>query len=179
MEEALSNYRLLLGKLDDFFAHAQEKYAAVMHCGPGCDDCCHTQLSVFSFEVALLVEAVGHLSPAVRQAIVARARQAEKDPQSPCPLLVDQQCLVYAQRPVICRTHGLALLVPESGELSVCPRNFLGSKHIDGDCVLDLTPVNQLLSTLGRILTQQGELGSLRSSLNQALLEAWAPDAAP
>lgn len=65
---------------------------------------------VTSEEWSLLREAVESLGVEVRQGVAARLHRASSAPAGPltCPLLdpAARTCLVYAARPVVCRTYG-------------------------------------------------------------------------
>lgn len=99
-------------------------------CGPGCNACCEHAVVVTAAEHRAIDAALGHLSPSVRQQVVARAvavlRRVDGeigvdpsgvtgfDPafsmayyalREPCPLLIDGRCAVRAVRPLVCREY--------------------------------------------------------------------------
>ncbi len=176
MADPLSAYQTLLAKLDAFFDNALAKYPDDIRCGPGCSDCCHRDLSLFPFELERLVEAVRQLPPDVRREVVARARRAQSDEEAACPLLAQDRCLVYDARSVICRTHGLPSMFqvrPGERELSLCPYNFKAAERVDGECVLDLDPVNQALATINHLLCGQRGVSPERERISRAMLAAF------
>jgi Fe-S-cluster containining protein len=61
-----------------------------------------------------------------------------------CPLLLDDRCLLYDARPVICRTHGYPLLV--EGRVDHCPKNFTSLRTIESNLILDLDAINTILA---------------------------------
>lgn len=80
-------------------------------CREGCDDCCRSlsRLPVVTEpEWARLREAILALEPAVRDAIALRTEAARDERPVQCPMLDTSRrsCLVYAARPVACRTYG-------------------------------------------------------------------------
>jgi Fe-S-cluster containining protein len=77
-----------------------------------------------------------------------------------CPFLLDDRCLVYDARPVICRTHGYPLLV--EGKIDFCPRNFAALRTIESDFILDLDALNTRLARINIAFT--GENGDPRFS---------------
>jgi uncharacterized protein len=180
MERALAHYGQLREKIDAMFSKACGKYRGHMRCEPGCDDCCRRDLTLYAFEVRSLLEELGRMNKATVRRVVARAREACADSEAACPLLEEGRCLTYSKRPIICRSHGLAMLVPGTGELSVCPHNFVAAEHIDGDCVLDLTPVNNILATLSELLVTDtqtaGFLTSVRVSVSRAIVDSFDPE---
>ena len=156
-------YRALVQKVSAFCDATTERNRADMACGPGCSSCCHAWLSVCEVERAQLVAAVAALPEARRSALAERgrreqAREAEAAAPARCAMLEpDGRCAVYEQRPLVCRTQGLALryppgVVPVSavrerlprGEVTCCPLNF-GQRLPDASDVLDAERVDQLL----------------------------------
>jgi len=168
----LEAYDELVRKVDAFFTRVLHKYSEHMRCAPGCDDCCRRDLSLYPFEVEKIVRAALRLEPAARARVLERSRLAVADDEAACPLLEDGRCLVYDSRPVICRSHGLPLLVPDSGELSVCALNFTRVPEIDGDCVLDLTPVNQVMAVVNSLVCKQNASDHSRVGVSAALCRA-------
>lgn len=81
-------------------------------CRKGCDDCCRRLAQVplvNATEWAEVREALAELPVAVAEGIRARIREsAGGDRPFTCPLLERESgaCLVYAARPVECRTYG-------------------------------------------------------------------------
>lgn len=176
MSDPLIAYRTLIAKLDAFFDNALARYPEDIRCGPGCSDCCHRDLSLFPFELERLVEAVRGLGPEVQREVVARARRAQSDEEAACPLLAQDRCLVYEARSVICRTHGLPSMFevrPGERELSLCPYNFKSIERVDGDCVLDLDPVNQALATINHLICGQRGTSPERQRVSRAMLAAF------
>ena len=169
-DKPLAAYRQLVERLDAFFSRVSRRHPDMLRCAPGCDECCHRDLSLFPFEAELLMEAVSRLAPPVRKRTLDRAACALQDPQAPCPLLEDARCLVYPARPVICRTHGLPMLIPGEQGISLCPLNFKGVLEFGGECVLDLTPVNQILATVQTLLAGRARARTERVQVSRALV---------
>lgn len=66
---------------------------------------------------------------------------------------------MYERRPVICRTHGLPLIITEEGEegRDCCPKNFVGRGLDDlprGD-LLDLVHLNTMLVAVNTVFAAQ------------------------
>lgn len=84
--------------------------APAYQCAKGCNFCCHSAVSVSAPEVFRIVNLIAASPAADRGAVLARARSrtastldAVLSLRSPCPLLVDGACSVYAERPMGCR----------------------------------------------------------------------------
>jgi len=146
---AVAAYRQLVAKVDRFCHQVETAFAGEIACRAGCDSCCR-HLSLFPVEAAALIETVRALPEAERRSLTALAEQADS---APCPLLAGGLCRLYAARPLICRTHGLPLLVEtETGkQLDACPRNFTGLASLPGSAVLDLEALNAPLAAINRL----------------------------
>jgi Fe-S-cluster containining protein len=164
--KSLEQYRLLLEKVDRFSGGVAECFGGGMVCRRGCDACC-THISVMAVEAVALALAVAALPAEEAEGIRERARRMGSD--EACPLLEDGVCLLYAARPVICRSHGLPLLLEEDGQRRVdhCPLNFQGMESLPGDMVLNLETLNQALAAVNILCLQ--ELGDAASQLPERL----------
>jgi Fe-S-cluster containining protein len=171
--ESLAQYRLLLEKVDRFSAALGERFPGQMSCRQGCDACC-THIGVMAVEVIALALAVAALPAAEGEEIRERARRMGGD--EACPLLQEGACLLYDARPVICRSHGLPLLLEDEGGRRVdhCPLNFQGLESLPGDAVLNLETLNQALAAINLLCLRELEdvAGQLpeRLSMAEALL---------
>lgn len=150
----LENYLALVERVDALCARTVDQFAPHILCRKGCDACCR-HLSVFAVEAAALKEALEKLPP--HEYALLRAAAVDASPDSPCPLLHDGLCLLYQARPIICRTHGLPLLLQRDGESCVdfCPENFRGVENIPGSAVIDLERLNALLATINTLYLQE------------------------
>lgn len=151
----LRNYRGLLGKIDGFWAQVASVCPGQLACRQGCDSCCR-HLSLFWVEGAALGAALAQLPTAQIDTIRQRARQAE--PTGACPLLCQGSCLLYPARPVICRTHGLPVLLANSQgqrQLDHCPENFRSIDSLPAGVILDLEVLNTTLSAINRLFVAE------------------------
>ena len=146
----LENYLALVERVDGLCKRATERFGAELTCRAGCDACCR-HLSVFAVEAQALREALAALGEP--EAAFIRQRCAAAGPDAPCPLLHEGLCLLYRARPIICRTHGLPLLIDRDGEKGVdfCPENFRGLTSIPGSDVLDLERLNAALTAINAL----------------------------
>jgi hypothetical protein len=140
----LGNYRDLISRVDAICQRIEEGHRSEITCTRGCDGCCR-HLSLFPVEASTLALALRDLPMSDRRRVRERARTAL--PSDPCPLLEQHRCLLYAARPLICRTHGLPLLVNRDGRRQVdyCPLNFKGVSSLPGSAVIDLDRLNETL----------------------------------
>lgn len=171
VDDPFKSYLALVEKVDAFFERVAERYRDKIKCAPGCADCCRRIITLYPFEIDRMMTAVAELDAAELEQVVQRARRSGADPQAACPLLFEDRCLIYKARPVICRTHGLPLLVPGEDSLSMCVYNLKGLEHLDGDCVLDLKPVNQILATVNHLLTTGRGKSPARVGVAEAILK--------
>ena len=147
--DILQNYHALVAKIDAFCRGVADRYDSHIACSPGCDGCCR-HLTVFPVEAHVLALAVAALPAAEAEFVRKRAREATPDA---CPLLFGGLCLLYEHRPLICRTHGLPLLLEEGDEKRVdcCPRNFTEAESIPGNAVLSMETVNATLVAVNSV----------------------------
>lgn len=150
----------LRARVDDHFDRAVARSPAAFRCASGCDACCHVRIGVFAVEAGQIRRALADLAdtdPALR----ARVRAQADDPahQDRCALLVDGRCAVYAERPLICRSHGLPVATPDpadpTGKLQLdhCPLNFQDGPPPRAS-ILRLDAVNQPLAMLATLWTR-------------------------
>lgn len=151
----LKNYLTLVDRVDDLCQRATEEFRAHIACRAGCDGCCR-HLSLFRVEAFALARALNDL-PA-EQAARVREQAAQILPGDPCPLLANGHCLLYAARPIICRTHGLPLLTrKENGEqlIDFCPLNFQGLDSLPGSAIIDLDRLNTTLTAINALFVAE------------------------
>lgn len=133
-------YRLLLERLDTWFAEATKGREEVIPCRAGCTACCHGPFDISPADAELLREGISLLPAAEQNDIQRRGerllakmqelapgwdapwdvdelgeeafdRIAEALVAEPCPVLgEDGKCRAYAHRPLVCRLIGLPML---------------------------------------------------------------------
>lgn len=160
-------YAQLLARADGFSARVHARHPRSMACREGCSLCCRRHFSLFPVEAHRVALAVAAL-PAVERGILAERLLGDPEPAA-CPLLVDDRCSIYQDRPLICRTHGLPLLIrDEEGERTdVCPLNFADDPGpIPASSVLDLDRLNEILVAINvHDSRRQGRDPGARSSM--------------
>jgi Fe-S-cluster containining protein len=163
MKEILRKYGALLDEVDRWFASCQTKAPVDISCGSGCGECCRGLFDITLLDACYLKSGFDRLDEAIKTAVLEKARlrvnglQAlwpdfgppyilnyrpeeeweilmPDDDETPCPLLGDDgRCLVYEQRPMTCRLHGLPL-IDLSGEVmhdEWCTLNFTGNSPLE------------------------------------------------
>ena len=165
--QGLENYLTLLLRVDELCGRTAERLASHLSCRPGCDACCR-HLSVCAVEAAALRQALRELPEA--EAALIRQKALQSAPESPCPLLHEGLCLLYRARPIICRTHGLPILIQRDGESGVdfCPENFRELARIPGSDVIDLERLNSVLAAINALYLKLA-LGPERLTVAEAL----------
>lgn len=75
-------------------------------CKPGCSHCCHMNTMIYEHEAIRLAEVTGRKMKRLPfRPLNVVAVEGSKFDGKPCPFLVDNQCSVYADRPLVCRSH--------------------------------------------------------------------------
>ncbi len=171
-------YTQLVSKVDAFSAGVHEGRAADMRCAPGCSACCHVELTVCGVEAEEVARGLAELPETARARLAERARAAPAYGGA-CVMLEDDRCLVYARRPLVCRTQGLALayppgFVPEAAvrakdarghDITWCPLNFQDAPPQPRE-VLDAGRLDETLAVVER-LRGDGGGGRARVSLRE------------
>jgi hypothetical protein len=160
----MSRHAELTAKVDAFFARAYARHGDDMQCGTGCSDCCDVRLTVTAVEAAAIRAELARWEPARRDALAANARAV-----TTCGALKDGRCLIYAVRPVVCRSHGAPIRMIEDRTGTVrqgsedrtgtvrnplpviqsCHRNFTRVTP-DPDCILDQQTLSALVLAVDR-----------------------------
>jgi hypothetical protein len=149
---ALERLGELFAKVDAFFGRAAAQHPGPegITCHAGCSDCCRRRFSVTAIEAEVIAGALASLPTGTREAMTARAGQAE----DVCPALEPGGgCAIYEVRPLVCRSHGLPIRFAPDGRralplVDVCPRNFAGRDTLPADAVLDQTTLSTVLGAL-------------------------------
>ncbi len=155
MNAILADYRDLLQTVDGWFEHCLETAGGHIRCARGCSDCCRGLFDISLLDAALLKSGFDRLPEAQKNRVLAKAKgqvaqlqkawpgfvppyvlngmpdqewtEMPEDDMTPCALLSEEgDCLVYADRPMTCRLHGLPNIdiSAESFSDEWCSRNF-------------------------------------------------------
>ena len=138
---------------------------APLACGRGCSHCCHSWVDASPAEVLFAVKT---MPPAQRQrsaeavgATCERTSGQSFDQRSamvtPCPMLVDHACSIYAARPIVCRSAA-------SADAEACRRSYL---DLSGEGI----PVPTVWRSLGQAYAAALEGAILHAGLVPAARE--------
>ncbi len=136
-------------KVDAFFARVEARHGTDMQCATGCSDCCHARLTVTSTEARAIERELATWTPDRRAALAAHAGAA---PADRCAALdAGGRCLIYAARPVVCRSHGAPIRMRQAS-LPVIQSCFKNFTHVtpDPDCVIDQETLSALVLAVDR-----------------------------
>ena len=168
MENLLENYYRMIFRVDALCRGIQEALSDQITCSEGCSSCC-TEITLFPVEAAALRAALDALPDAERSVILCHvAAQAGGER---CPLLENRRCLLYAARPIICRTHGLPIIYTEGSERKsdCCPRNLNeGDQAVSGAAIIDLDRLNTLLVAVNALYLSHADISGLPDRLTIA-----------
>lgn len=154
MPDLLANYQQLVKKVDQLCESVAMTLGDRFTCSAGCATCC-LNISVFPVEVAAMLEAALQLpSDQYKQLKTVLNREL---PEDACPFLSNELCLMYQARPIICRTHGLPLLIAEDGNrrIDFCPHNCKGMERIPGNATINLEQLNNLLVSINLLYLKE------------------------
>lgn len=173
-QQTLKNYFDLVRQIDVLCGKIGGRFPDQIACRAGCDGCCR-HISLFPVEAVALAFARRQLPVESAYRIRGKARIAS--PDGPCPLLEEGRCLLYDARPIICRTHGMPLLMAGDGgnrRIDFCPLNFQGMEKLPGDAVIDLDRVNETLAAINALFVKEWVMKrpplNERMSIAEALL---------
>lgn len=168
MENLLENYVKMVSRVDDLCRGIHDVLSGQINCSAGCSSCC-TAITLFPVEAAALNAALEALPEAQRAAI--RRHVAAHAGGERCPLLEDHRCLLYAARPIICRTHGLPIIFTDGTERKVdcCPLNLSeGDQPLSGSAVIDIDKLNTLLVAVNALFLSHADVSGLPERLTIA-----------
>ncbi|GFO60091.1 hypothetical protein GMST_24160 [Geomonas silvestris] len=163
MERTVQKYQELLQQIDRWFALSSERYPELIACQSGCSCCCRSLFDITMLDAYVLQCGFATLPAETRELVLAKCRarlelmreqwpefrhpfvlneRLEEDwealmpdeDETPCVLLDDNgRCLVYQNRPMTCRLHGLPL-IDVTGEVlhdEWCTLNFTDSDPLE------------------------------------------------
>lgn len=117
MKLHFEKYRQLCNKIDAICNQLHQVHREHTQCQKGCSSCC-MNFCLLPVEFHSILEQLKNESFELN-------RSTENDQ---CIFLVNNACIIYEHRPIICRSHGLPILfMDDEGEnwnLSFCPLNF-------------------------------------------------------
>jgi uncharacterized protein len=167
MPDLLDNYNQLVSRVDALCQGIAADLGGQITCSAGCSSCC-IPITVFPVEAAAMRKELDTLPR--QQADEIRRLVIEQSDTAHCPLLHHHICLLYAARPIICRTHGLPIIYTEHGQQQsdCCPRNLTGAETVSGSSVVNLDTLNTLLVAVNSIYLSQSGSSQLSERLTIA-----------
>ncbi len=156
MDEILKRNKELLSQVDAWFSRCMEAYPEHIACQSGCSACCRGTFDITLLDAYYLKRGFDALPVPIKDAVLVKCSERlalmrehwpefdhpfvlnyrpEEDwellmpdeDETPCVLLGDDgRCLVYENRPMTCRLHGIPLIDTE-GEVmhdEWCTMNF-------------------------------------------------------
>jgi Fe-S-cluster containining protein len=162
MEQVLTQLKELLAQVDGWFARSMELYPDKISCRTGCSHCCRALFDITLLDAYFLKLGFDRLPQETKEPVLQRCRERlrlmrlewpeldypyllnhrpddqweelmPEEDETPCVLLGDDgRCLVYENRPMTCRLHGIPF-IDTSGELmhdDWCTMNFVGDDPV-------------------------------------------------
>lgn len=173
----MPDLRPLQQKAEDEFTRFIEKYHEGMKCSQGCSTCCIDELSIFSWEAAIITDWFYDLDPQEKakwkKSQAMPARPVGQSQENACAFLHEGACTIYEARPSLCRTQGMAMQYLDDQKKvkrDWCPLNFTegsqcGPPSPEDD--LNLENLNKMLAQ-AQIIYDKGNpeaLGPVRVDL--------------
>jgi hypothetical protein len=119
----LHAYLQLRERTDRFVKSVTARYQEQIVCRAGCNECCQAGLTVVMVEAI----AIGRGLDISDERIFLQAGQKPLFSEGKCAFLDEKgHCSVYINRPLVCRTQGMPLLMAGSDEVSICRFNLIG-----------------------------------------------------
>ena len=156
MDDLLENYCHLVARVDALCQGIEKSLREQITCAEGCSACC-TSITLFPVEAVALNSALEAMP--TEEAADIRLYVSEHAGDERCPLLHHHRCLLYAARPIICRTHGLPIIYTENDQQRVdcCPLNMDQCESLPGSVVIDLDRLNSVLVAVNALFLSQTE----------------------
>jgi hypothetical protein len=170
-------YAKLREQVDQWVSAATKRLGEHLVCRRKCDACCRKQFSVSSVEAYSIAEEFQTLS--------AETQRMVRQDKDSCPFLLEGECSIYPERPVICRTYGLPAMLPadQGGGVDWCELNIADTDpnfELAGEDVLGIETLNVKLAAINQLfLEETGSTGArieMREipDLDSGLLESFS-----
>ena len=181
LSQLFHSYELLADKADEAFQSMEKEHGVCIKCERHCSDCCHAVFGLFLIETAYLKEQFDRLAPEICREALQRCNEAERaikrleiklqnyedDQQMQiqilakerirCPLLNEnQECILYAHRPITCRVYGIPTKI--HGKAHACGKAEF--KKGESYPTYDMDRVYRDLYTLSEAMLTNSEKGN-------------------
>ena len=185
IDELFSQYLNEVRKADIVFKTIAEKYPLSVKCRIRCCDCCNAVFGIFPIEAAHIHHHLGKLDRKIRRDVQKRAEKSEVEmlkasdklketfEDNPnmqayglgkqrvrCPLLSEkEECVLYENRPVICRVYGVPFSLTHDGKEQSYACGIYGFKAKVAYPTVKLDKIYSELYKLSKeLLTRAGSL---------------------
>ncbi len=126
-DAAFTNYHNLVDRVNLLTESLTQRHRRHLCCRAGCSMCCHNVIHISPVEAFLLKKRLLEISTEHLAAIAQNMAE-----NNGCPLLINELCSLYDQRPIICRTHGLPHIMEFEDDdpiIHYCELNFTELKN--------------------------------------------------
>jgi hypothetical protein len=147
--DPLRNLETLRNRVETHSNRVLSAHPDQFACQKGCAGCCATEREINDLEYAALQRGFAQLDTDETQRLMAA------QDGTACPLLVDQACSLYEERPLICRSHGLPIVM--ESKLDVCPLNFedIDLKSLPDTDLLSVDTITAILTVSNMLFCQE------------------------
>lgn len=150
MKLQFEKYEQLRDEIDQLSNQLSSLHKGHMQCKKGCDLCC-MNYSLLPVEYY-----------AIKEQLKDQPIKSENCEEDACTFLINHECQIYENRPIICRTHGLPLLFmnDEQWELSTCELNFteFDDEDFDSENTFPQDKFNSKLFILNKTFIKENNL---------------------
>jgi len=117
----LKRYEQFLKEFDKVLEQYNKSQESHLKCQKGCSFCCKNGDYPFSrLEMEYLMNGFMNLPSEIKQKIRENINNVKGKDQYVCPFLINDLCILYERRGIVCRTHGLAYLYEGNIKLPEC-----------------------------------------------------------
>jgi Fe-S-cluster containining protein len=170
MTTLFDTYADVMTTLDQTTAELATEYQAQMQCRAGCFGCCIDGFRIRYIEAVEILKGFAQLPPEQAAQVIA---QLQGPSTGRCPMLVEGQCSVYANRPALCRAFGLIVQVQDS--YGSCSLNFQEVESLSSLKALNLSPYYEVIEELSQRLWEAQPLPNLPATVDGSTEPGKAP----
>lgn len=169
--DPLRNLPTLYAKVAAHGDRVMATYPKAFACKAGCSGCCDSDRKVSAVEHANVKRAFDALSPQIQDKLKAQPASKKR-----CSMLLNDRCAVYEARPLICRSHGLPVVLERAkGKrvLDVCPLNFTdgSAAQLPFEDVLNVGTIDSILTAVNLLYCQEAGGDPRKRQALRTLLE--------
>ena len=162
------NYSDFLKELDRRLKKYYSSHKEHVHCKKGCSLCCENgDYPMSQIEFEYLMKGYIELDNETKATVQNNVKNMVKG--GICPFLINKQCSVYSNRPIICRVHGIAYICMDNTvKVPYCANEGLNYSSVYSDGEIVINPVLENLDTQNLLKDYDcGEIKNLTDWLTQ------------